>query len=98
MGFIERHDLWRDEQRRVAAGVVRRIEAEGVELVRLSFADLHGILRGKALLTAALPSALADGCAVTSTLLLKDTAHRTVVPVFSPGAGLGLSRLQGASD
>src|SRR6202043_1282216 len=50
------------------------------------------------LLSAAMPAALADGCAVTSTLLLKDTAHRTVVPVFSPGAGLGLTRLQGAGD
>src|SRR2546426_8803530 len=54
-------------------------------LFRSSFADLHGILRGKALLADAMPSALKDGCAVTSTLLLKDTAHRTVVPVFSVG-------------
>ena len=98
LSFIERHDLWNDEQRRAATEVKRRIETEGIELVRLSFPDLHGILRGKALLTASMPSALADGCAVTSTLLLKDTAHRTVVPVFSPGAGMGLSRLQGASD
>jgi glutamine synthetase len=98
MSFIERHGLWSDEQRRAAAEVMRRIEAEGIELVRLSFPDLHGILRGKALLTAAMPSALADGCAVTSTLLLKDTSHKTVAPVFSPGAGMGLTRLQGASD
>jgi glutamine synthetase len=98
MSFIERHDLWTDEQRRAAAEVRRRIETEGIELVRLSFADLHGLLRGKTLLAAAMPGALADGCAVTSTLLLKDTAHRTVVPVFSPGAGMGLTRLQGASD
>jgi glutamine synthetase len=98
MNFIERHGLWSDEQRRAAAEVMRRIETEGIELVRLSFPDLHGILRGKALLTAAMPSALADGCAVTSTLLLKDTSHKTVVPVFSPGAGMGLTRLQGASD
>ena len=98
MSFIERHGLWSDEQRRAAAEVMRRIETEGIELVRLSFPDLHGILRGKALLTAAMPSALADGCAVTSTLLLKDTSHKTVVPVFSPGAGMGLTRLQGASD
>ena len=98
LSFIERHDLWNDEQRRAATEVKRRIETEGIELVRLSFPDLHGILRGKALLTAAMPSALADGCAVTSTLLLKDTSHRTVVPVFSPGAGMGLERLQGASD
>ena len=98
MSFIERHSLWSDEQRRAAAEVMRRIETEGIELVRLSFPDLHGILRGKALLTAAMPSALADGCAVTSTLLLKDTSHKTVAPVFSPGAGMGLTRLQGASD
>jgi len=45
-----------------------------------------------------LPGALADGCPITSTLLLKDTSHRTVVPIFSPGAGLGLTALQGASD
>jgi glutamine synthetase len=98
MSFIERHGLWSDEQRRAAAEVARRIETEGIELVRLSFPDLHGILRGKALLAAAMPSALADGCAVTSTLLLKDTSHKTVAPVFSPGAGMGLTRLQGASD
>jgi glutamine synthetase len=98
MSFIERHALWNDEQRRAAAEVQRRIETGGVELVRLSFADLHGILRGKSLLPAAMPGALAGGCAVTSTLLIKDTAHRTVLPVFERGAGADLSRLQGASD
>jgi len=98
MGFIERHHLWSDEQSRAAAEVARRMQADGIELVRLSFADLHGILRGKALLAGAMPSALKDGCAVTSTLLLKDTAHRTVVPVFSAGAGMDVPRLQGASD
>jgi glutamine synthetase len=98
MAFIERHDLWNDEQQRAAAEVRRRLDTEHIELVRLSFPDLHGILRGKALLTEAMPGAFSDGCAVTSTLLLKDTAHRTVVPVFSPGAGLGMERLQGASD
>ena len=98
MGFIERHNLWSDEQSRIAAEVVRRIQTDGIELVRLSFADLHGILRGKALLRDALPATFNDGCAVTSTLLLKDTAHRTVVPVFSAGAGMDAPRLQGAGD
>jgi glutamine synthetase len=98
VNFIERHDLWSADQRRAAAQITRRIETDGIEVVRLSFPDLHGILRGKALTAAAMPSALADGCAVTSSLLLKDTAHRTVVPVFSPGAGMSLPRLQGASD
>jgi glutamine synthetase len=98
MSFIELYDLWSVEQRSAAAEVKRRIEKDGIELVRLSFPDLHGILRGKSMLAAAMPSVFADGCAITSSLLLKDTSHRTVVPVFSPGAGLGLPRLQGASD
>ncbi len=98
MSFVARHDLWSAEQRRAADEVTRRIEADGLEVVRLSFPDLHGILRGKALLANAIPSALRDGCTVTSTLLLKDTSHRTVVPVFSAGAGLGRPELQGAGD
>src|SRR5258708_7185885 len=98
MPFIEQHDLWTDAQRQAAVELRRRIEADGIDLVRLSFPDLHGILRGKSLLPAALPGALRDGCPITSTLLLKDSSHRTVVPVFSPGAGLGLAQLQAASD
>jgi len=98
MSFIARHDLWSSEQRRAAEEVARRIESDRIELVRLSFPDLHGILRGKAVLAGAMPSALSDGCAMTSTLLLKDTSHRTVLPVFSVGAGAGRPELQGAGD
>lgn len=98
MSFIARHDLWSPDQRRAAEEISRRIEADQIEVVRLSFPDLHGILRGKALLAAAMPTAMRDGCAVTSTLLLKDTSHRTVVPVFSAGAGLGRPELQGGGD
>jgi glutamine synthetase len=98
MAFIEQHGLWTAAQRQAAAELLHRIEADGIDLVRFSFPDLHGILRGKALLPAALPGALAEGCAITSSLLFKDSSHRTVVPVFAPGAGIGVARLQGASD
>ena len=84
MSFIEHHQLWTETQRLAAADLRDRIDADGIDLVRLSFPDLHGILRGKALLPAALPGAMADGCPITSTLLFKDTSHRTVVPVFTP--------------
>lgn len=98
MSFIARHEMWDADQRRAAEEVIRRIESDRIEVVRLSFPDLHGILRGKALLAGAVPGAMRDGCAVTSTLLLKDTSHRTVVPVFSPGAGLGRPELEGGGD
>jgi glutamine synthetase len=98
MAFIEQHGLWTTPQRQAAAEALLRIEADGIELVRLSFPDLHGILRGKALLPAAMHGALAEGCAITSSLLFKDSSHRTVVPVFEPGAGIGDAQLEGAGD
>jgi glutamine synthetase len=96
--FIARHGLWSDEQIRQAAAIEKQVEADGIEQVRLSFADIHGLLRGKTLLAASLRGAMEDGCAITSTLLLKDTSHKTVAPIFSAGAGIGASQLQGGSD
>src|SRR3954471_23065405 len=69
-----------------------------VESVRFSFADQHGILRGKTLAASEVDAALKRGVTVTSTLLLKDTSHRTVFPAFTPGGGVGMAALQGAAD
>lgn len=97
-GFIDRHALWSDEQARAARDVAAMIAGEDVATVRLSFPDLHGLLRGKTLVADALPGAMQDGCAITSTLLLKDSSHRTVAPIFSAGAGLGDADLEGGGD
>jgi glutamine synthetase len=98
MSFIERHDLWTGDQRRAAAEVARRVEADGIEVIRLSFPDQHGILRGKSLIADTLPAVMRDGLSITSTLLFKDSSHRTVVPIFTAGAGIGLPDLQGGGD
>jgi len=98
VSFIAAHALWNAAQTAQAAAVLRQVQEDGIELVRLSFPDLHGILRGKALTAGALPAAMQDGCAITSTLLLKDTSHRTVVPIFEAGAGIGLPALEGGAD
>ena len=71
---------------------------EGIKAVRFSFADQHGVLRGKTLSASAAGAAMERGVTVTSTLLLKDTAHKTVFPAFTPGGGLGLAEMQGAAD
>ena len=67
-------------------GVALRIEAEGIELVRIGWCDLHGVLRGKTLVAAAVADALRSGVGMVSTILLKDTSDRTAYPVFEPGA------------
>ncbi|MGH8518578.1 MAG: glutamine synthetase family protein [Panacagrimonas sp.] len=71
---------------------------EGIKAVRFSFADQHGVLRGKTLSASAAEAAMDRGVTVTSTLLLKDTSHRTVFPAFTPGAGVGMNEMQGAAD
>jgi glutamine synthetase len=78
--------------------LAQEIERRGLEAVRFSFADQHGVLRGKTLAVPEAASALERGVTVTSTLLLKDTSHRTVFAAFTPGGGVGMPELQGAAD
>ena len=78
--------------------ILKEIEARGLKAVRFSFADQHGVLRGKTLAAAEVRGALERGVTVTSTLLLKDTSHRTVFPAFTPGGGVGMPELEGAAD
>ncbi|GIM97350.1 glutamine synthetase family protein [Paractinoplanes toevensis] len=94
-GFIDRHGIWSQEQY-AAAGQMRRVIDElGLELVRFSFADQHGVLHGKTLTRAAVPSALRSGVTAPSSLLLKDSSGRSVLPVFTADAEKGFA---GAGD
>ena len=81
-----------------SVNILKEIETRGLKAVRFSFADQHGILRGKTLAAAEVRGALERGVTVTSTLLLKDTSHRTVFPAFTPGGGVGMPELEGAAD
>ena len=47
--FVDRHGLWIDEQAKAGAAVAAAIKQRKLELVRFSFADQHGVLRGKTL-------------------------------------------------
>lgn len=98
MSFVERHGLWTAEQRAAARELVKSAQNRGVEVVRFSFADQHGILRGKTITAAELPKALEDGVTVTTTLFAKDTSHKTVFPVFTPGGGFGMPEMHAGAD
>ena len=85
--FVERHGLWTGEQARAAEAVARAIKKHKLELVRFSFADQHGVLRGKTAIAADAPALMRSGVTMTTTLLAKDIAHKTAFPVFTPGGG-----------
>jgi len=78
--------------------LLKEIKARKVETVRFSFADQHGILRSKSIAAAEVPAALKNGVGFPSSLLAKDTSCKTVFPVFTPGAGLGMPEFEGAAD
>jgi glutamine synthetase len=96
--FVERHGLWTGEQARAAKEVERAIKAHKLETVRFSFADQHGVLRGKTLIASEAAAAMRSGVTMTTTLLAKDTAHKTVYPVFTAGGGFAMEEMQGGGD
>jgi glutamine synthetase len=96
--FVDRHGLWTADQARQAKDVAQKIKQQKLELIRFSFADQHGVLRGKTLVAADAVGALTSGVTMTTTLLAKDTAHKTAWPVFTPGGGFDMPEMQGAGD
>ncbi|MDA9495741.1 glutamine synthetase family protein [Bradyrhizobium sp. CCBAU 11361] len=98
MTFVARHALWSDEQRDAATRMRRIVEEKNLEVIRLAFPDQHGILRGKTIIAAEAIAALESGCSITTTMLAKDTSHRTVFPVFTSGGGFGMKEMEGAAD
>lgn len=98
MSFVERHGLWSGEQKDAAVRLRRIVEEQNLDVIRLSFPDQHGILRGKTLIAGEALRCLESGCTITTTMFAKDTSHKTVFPVFTAGGGFGIPQMQGAAD
>lgn len=97
-GLLHQRGLVKENVHTAEEDMLRQIDSDGIETVRFLFADCHGTLRGKALVAHAVSSALANGVAVPSSVMLKDTSSRTVFPVWEKDAGLGPGVMTGAGD
>ena len=98
MSFVRRHGLWSDEQHEAVARLRKIVEERKLEVIRFSFPDQHGILRGKTLVANEAIASLESGCTITTTMFAKDTSHKTVFPVFTSGGGFGMREMEGAAD
>lgn len=78
--------------------LLAKIKEDGIETVRFVFPDQHGVLRGKSVVADAVAPACRQGITAPSSLVLKDTSHRTVFPVWSNDVGFGERALVGAGD
>jgi glutamine synthetase len=96
--FIERHGLWSDEQERLAADLLRRVEAEKLRFVRLAWGDTHGYSRAKTLTIPAFVSVLTEGFNVGVATTTLDSAGARVFASFTPGGGMGLPEMTGSPN
>ena len=90
--------MWSNLQYEAAANADKWIEEQSIEVVRFSFPDQHGILRGKTVIASEAGRMMRNGCSISTTLLAKDTSHKTVFPVFTAGGGFGMEEMEGAGD
>lgn len=97
-GFAERCGVDSGERRDAIAEVVARCEADGLHSVRLSFADQHGLLRGKTLAVGELAATFERGCGIPGSLLARDTGQQYAVPLWVPSSSPTMNTLVGARD
>lgn len=92
--FVERHGLWTSDQHEAAERLTSALD--GVEMVRVSWPDQYGLLRGKSLSKAAFLSSLGNGIEITMAPFFFDIANDIVYNPFIPGGGFGIPELSGS--
>ncbi len=97
-GFIERHGLWTDEQRRQAETLKRRVQEDGLQLIRLAWADPHGCSRAKAVTVPAFLEALTGGYNINVATTTLDSAGARTFSSFTRGGGMGLDEMTGSPN
>jgi glutamine synthetase len=97
-GFIERHGLWTDDQRAQATELERRVQREGLQLVRMAWADPHGASRAKAVTVPAFLGALVAGHNINVATTTLDSAGARVFSSFTRGGGMGLDEMTGSPN
>ncbi len=97
-GFIARNGLWSDAQAEAASEVLRRVEADGLRLIRLAWVDSHGAVRAKAVTPPALRQALLDGYNINVATSTLDASGGRVFASFTPGGGMGIDEMTGSPN
>ncbi len=98
MGLIEESGLWDEEQARLAKDIRARIEKDGLKLVRVAWADSHGMSRAKTLTIPAFLGALKSGFNINVATTTLDASGARVFSSFVKGGGMGLDEMTGSPN
>src|SRR4249919_3213550 len=98
VSFIERHGLRTDAQQRHADELKARVRKEGLQFVRVAWADPHGASRAKAVTVPAFIGALTAGYNINVATTTLDSANARTFSSFTPGGGMGLPEMTGSPN
>ena len=98
LGFIERHGLWSDDQKRQAEELKLRVEKENLQFIRVAWADPHGASRAKAVTIPAFIAALETGYNINVATTTLDSANARTFSSFTRGGGMGLDEMTGSPN
>ena len=97
-GFIERHNLWTDEQKSRAAELEQRFKSDDIKLVRMAWSDSHGASRAKEVAAPVFLKSLSDGYNINVATFTLDATGGRVFRSFIRGGGMGLDEMTGSPN
>jgi glutamine synthetase len=97
-GFIEKHGLWSEDQRKQAKELAAQVRKQGMRLVRLAWADPHGWARAKAVTVPVFLDALANGYNINVATTTLDASGARTFSSFTRGGGMDLDEMTGSPN
>jgi glutamine synthetase len=97
-GFIERHGLWTEDQRKQAKELAAQVRKAGLRLVRLAWADPHGWARAKAVTVPVFIDALVEGYNINVATTTLDASGARTFSSFTRGGGMDLDEMTGSPN
>ncbi len=76
--FINRYQLYSEVQKAAAEQSLARVKEQNIEVIRLTWPDQYGVLRGRSITAEAYASALHNGLEITMAPFCFDTANAIV--------------------
>lgn len=92
------HPYWTEQQKEAAVRVKQMVEENNLQLIRIAWADQHGISRAKTIMANNFDSILKNGMDFNTGPLFFDTANVGVFNPFEWGGGIGLEEMTGCPN
>jgi glutamine synthetase len=97
-GFIERHGLWTEDQKKRAKDLLAQVRKQDLRLIRLAWADPHGWSRAKAVTLPVFAAVLADGYNINVATTTLDASGARTFSSFTRGGGMDLDEMTGSPN